>query len=152
MTEGGAVRAREAELEVEFPPKPEFVRMVRQAVSALARLHGADEDVVENVKLAVSEACNTAIAQNALGHEPLVIQAQGGANGLIVDVMETGPLPDHEVSGPPGEIDTDELPFDHALAVPIIRGLVDELTITPREGGGSVLRMRLSLGGEVSPS
>jgi len=152
MTGSGAIRAREAELEVEFPPKPEFVRMVRHAVSALARLHGADEDVVENVKLAVSEACNTAIAQNAAGQDAVLILARSGPNGLVVDVLDAGPVRDHEVSGPPGEIETDELPFDRALAVPIIRGLVDELAISPRDGGGSVLRMRLSLGGELPPS
>jgi hypothetical protein len=48
------------------------------------------------------------------------------------------------VAGPPSEIDTDELPFDRVLSLPIIRGLVDEVAITPLEGQGTSLRMVLS--------
>jgi hypothetical protein len=52
------------------------------------------------------------------------------------------------VAGSPSEIDTEELPFDRVLSLPIIRGLVDEVAITPLEGQGMSLRMVLSVSRE----
>ena len=134
------------ELAIEFPRKPEYVRTVRQAIAALARLHGADEDVVEDIKLAVSEACNTALAPGeGPAGSPVELMAWGGAEGLVVDVLDADATFDHAVAGPPGEISTDELPFERALALPIIRGLASRVAIEPRPGGGAVTRMVLSL-------
>ena len=134
------------ELAVEFPRKPEYVRTVRQAIAALARLHGADEDVVEDIKLAVSEACNTALVPGgeSIG-SPVELMAWGGAEGLVVDLLDADAAFDHAVAGPPDEISTDELPFERALALPIIRGLASTVAIEARSGGGAVTRMVLSL-------
>jgi serine/threonine-protein kinase RsbW len=133
------------ELELEVPRKPEYVRTVRQAVAALARLHGADEGVVEDIKLAVSEACNTVLAtEGAIA--VFELHARGGPDGLVIDVLDRNASFAHEVAGPPGEISTEELPFEQVLALPIIRGLVDEVAISPLEGGGVMMRMRVSLG------
>jgi hypothetical protein len=52
------------------------------------------------------------------------------------------------VAGSPIEIDTEELPFDRVLSLPIIRGLVDEVAISPLEGQGMRLRMVLSVSRE----
>jgi serine/threonine-protein kinase RsbW len=138
------------ELELEVPAKPEFVRTVRHTVGALAVVHGVPEDVVEDVKLAVSEACTTAMeatveaARGAGGEtEPLVVRATADRDRVEVEVLDRGAGPGREVAGHPGDLHTEDLPFGRALSVPLIRGLVDELEISTREGGGSVIRMRL---------
>jgi serine/threonine-protein kinase RsbW len=134
------------ELSIEFPRKPEYVRTVRQAVAALARLHGADEAVVEDIKLAVSEACNTALSPVGEPYASAVeLMAWGGPEGLVVDVLDAEATFDHAVAGPPEEISTEDLPFERALALPIIRGLATQVAIEPRAGGGAVTRMVLSL-------
>jgi len=134
------------ELAIEFPRKPEYVRTVRQAIVALARLHGADEDVVEDIKLAVSEACNTTLVPvEGPGGSAVELMAWAGPEGLTVDVLDADAAFDHAVAGPPGEISTDELPFERALALPIIRGLASRVAIEPRPEGGAVTRMILSL-------
>ena len=136
-----------AELELEFPAKPQYVRMARHTVAALARFRDADDELVEDIKLAVSEACTRAVATNAATPqaEPVRVRALVQDHSLLVDVQDRGPDPERAVSGPPDEIDTGELPFDRALAVPLIRGLVDEVALTPREGGGTSVRMVVSL-------
>jgi serine/threonine-protein kinase RsbW len=137
---------REApELELEFPPKPEFVGVARHAVSALVRLHDVPEDLVQDAKLAVSEACNTAIADEPSGGQPIRLLASAEPDRLILEVIDPGGGVGRAVAGRPTEIDTDELPFDRVLSVPIIRGLVDEVAVTPVEGQGVSLKMVLLL-------
>src|SRR5439155_19274465 len=57
--------AQDSELELEFPPKPESVRMARLTFAALARMRDADDGLVEDTKLAESEACTRAVSANA---------------------------------------------------------------------------------------
>jgi anti-sigma regulatory factor (Ser/Thr protein kinase) len=146
--------AEDSELELEFPPKPEFVRMARLTVAALARMRDADDDLVEDIKLAVSEACTRAVSANAADapEEPVQVQATVRDHALHVEVLDRGPVPERSVSGPPEELDTEDLPFESALAVPLIRGLVDEVGLAPREGGGTRVRMIVSLASEAEPS
>jgi serine/threonine-protein kinase RsbW len=151
MTGPGPDRA-EPELEMEFPRKPEFVRTVRQAVAALARLHGAGDDVVEDIKLAVSEACNTAVRPTGQrGTSPVGLLARGGPEGLVVEMSDTDAKLAHPVAGAPGEISTGDLPFEQALALPIIRGLASEVALAARPEGGVVMRMVLALEPDATP-
>jgi serine/threonine-protein kinase RsbW len=142
----GPDRASDPELELTLPPKPEYVRTVRHTVGALARLHGVPEDLVEDIKLAVSEACNTALNSVAgLDGDPITVRAWGEPQAVVMEVLDRGPGPAREILGDPEELDTGDLPFEQALALPLIRGLVDEVALGPRDGGGSALRMTVSL-------
>lgn len=138
------------EVELEFPPGPEHVRTARHTVGALADLHGFAPDLVDDVKLAVSEACTNAIAANAeaagedRAPEAVLLRAWADERGIEVEVLDRGAGDVREVSGDPEEISTEELPFTRALSLPLIRGLVDELRIVQRDGGGSTLSMRLA--------
>ena len=145
MTEGSV--GSDPELELSLPPKPEYVRTARHTVGALARLHGVPEDVVEDIKLAVSEACNTALFALAdlPTAEPITVRAWGEPEAMVLEILDRGTGPTREILGDPEELDTADLPFEKALALPLIRGLVDELALGPREGGGSSLRMTVSL-------
>jgi serine/threonine-protein kinase RsbW len=145
MTGPGSERA-EPELEIEFPRKPEYVRTVRQAVAVLARLHGADDGAVEDIKLAVSEACNTAVSSvGEPGDSPVELLARGGAEGLVIELVDADAKLAHPVAGPSGDISTEDLPFEQAMALPIIRGLASEVALAARPEGGVVMRMALSL-------
>jgi serine/threonine-protein kinase RsbW len=136
-------------LELELPAKPVYVRTARHAVGALARLHDLPDDLVEDIKLAVSEACTTAVAA-AEGLEDgadapvhVIVSAEQGR--VIIDVADPRGRAPREVSGSPAEIDTEDLPFDRLLSLPIIRGLVDEVAITSQPAGGIRMRMVVSL-------
>ena len=142
-TNGGPV----PELEIEVPAKPIFARTARHAVGALARLHEVPEDVLEDIKLAVSEACNTALASTD-GADPaegaIRVSVWTEGDRVLIDVVDPRGKLGREVSGAPGDIDTEDLPFDRLLALPIIRGLVDEVSITAEDGGGIRIRMSVA--------
>lgn len=149
MTTGSRPSA-DPELELDLPSKPEYVRTARHTVGALARLHGLPEDMVEDIKLAVSEACTTALtaSQDTSAELPITVRAWHDTDSMVLEVLDRGPGPTKEVLGDPDELDTGDLPFETALALPLIRGLVDEVAVSPREGGGSSLRMTVSFQAE----
>jgi anti-sigma regulatory factor (Ser/Thr protein kinase) len=147
MTAGATNGGPIPELEIEFPAKPIFARTARHAVGALARLHDAPEDLFEDIKLAVSEACNTALASaegGDTGEGPIRVSVWAEGDRVLIDVVDPRGKPGREVSGAPADIDTEDLPFDRRLALPIIRGLVDEVSITAEGGGGTRIRMSVS--------
>jgi serine/threonine-protein kinase RsbW len=152
MMPGGNDAQDVPELELEFPPKPEFVGTARHAVSALIRLRELPDDLVQDVKLAVSEACTTAIADGPGEGLPIRLFASAEIDRVVVEIIDPGTGVKRAVEGPPTEIDTEELPFDRVLSLPIIRGLVDEVAITPVDGGGMSLRMVLSVRPEAGGS
>jgi serine/threonine-protein kinase RsbW len=145
MMPGGNGAQDVPELELEFPPKPEFVGTARHAVAALIRLRDLPEDLLQDVKLAVSEACTTAITDGPGEGLPVRLFASVEPDRVVLEMIDPGNGVERAVEGPPTEIDTDELPFDRVLSLPIIRGLVDEVAITPLEGKGMSLRMVLSV-------
>jgi anti-sigma regulatory factor (Ser/Thr protein kinase) len=150
MTAPGDERAGPVpDLELEFPRKPEFVRLARHAVGALARLHESRDDVVDDIRLAVSEACTTAVG---LGGPPsgtgaLILRATADRTRMTVELVDPDSTALREVAGPPSDLDTEDLPFERALALPVIRGLVDDLAVTPHQGRGATLRMVISTEG-----
>lgn len=139
------------DLELEFPSKPEYIRTARHAAAALAMAEAFPEHLVDDLKLVVSEACTEAVAANAAAEEPasvrLVISTEGGK--LTAEVLDLAPP-----AGPSAEgiadrwgaarFDVEEESFDTDLSLPLIRGLVDELDVTPLEHGGTRLRMVIS--------
>ena len=158
MTGPGADGGPVPGLELEVPPKPAFVRTARHAVAALARLHAAPEDLIEDIKLAVSEACNTAVARaegsRGSAIESLRVVAAVADGRIVIEVFDPNGKVAREVTGSPADIDTEDLPFDRILALPIVRGLVDEVSITP-EPRGARMRMVVSLGhpaGDAPPT
>lgn len=78
---------------LDVAPDPAYVRVARLVAVSLARLHGVGEEVVEDVRLAVGEACGRAVAaqSRALIDDPVVVDFEGGA-GLTVTVSDTVPL------------------------------------------------------------
>ncbi len=141
------------ELELAFPPRPEYVRMARHTVAALARLYDLADDVVEDLKLAVSEACTNAVSVNAKsGGEAVRIMAAVADGVFIVEVLDAGPGMDPLLLAQESEYDSEEFTFERGLSLPLIRGLVDQLEVFPREPRGSVVRMRLAVAPGAAPA
>jgi serine/threonine-protein kinase RsbW len=107
-------------------------------------MHDVPEGVVDDLKLAVSEACTNAVAVNAATGEHVRVVAAVDDGFLRLDVLDAGPGIDPALLERDPELDSEEFTFERGLSLPVIRGLVDELEILPREPRGSVLRMRLS--------
>jgi serine/threonine-protein kinase RsbW len=145
--------ARVPDIEVEVPPRPEYVGVVRHLMGAVARLGQHSPEFVENTKLAGSEACTNAVMLNGRSGatERISVRALLDEDRLQIEVADRG-----QPAGGGGPLVTDPTPtptsgFEGGLSLPLLEGLVDELTIDPREGGGNFVRMTLIRDVEVEP-
>jgi anti-sigma regulatory factor (Ser/Thr protein kinase) len=144
----------EPELELSFPPKPEYVRTARHTVAAVARLHDVPDEVVDDLKLAVSEACTNAVSthRSAGVDEPVKVVAWVGDGIFDVRVMDRGPGLDPRLLTAEPELSSGEFSFEKGLSLPLITGLMDDVEVLPREDGpGSVLRMMVAFGPPMEP-
>jgi len=131
-------------IELEIPARAEFVALARLVVSALAASDSnlADERI-DDLKLAVSEACTNAIeAHGAAGSdERVLVRCRTNDESIEVcvedrgDGFDPGGLPDH-----PPVTDPDRLKFERGLGIPLIRALVDEVEFNPT-GQGTAVRL-----------
>ena len=108
-------------VELDLPARADYVRVVRMVVAALAAAtRDLDDDRIDDLRLAVSEACTLAIGAG----DRLRVVAREEPDALVVDVHER-----------PDDVEADELAFA------IISALVDEVSAI--DGG---LRLRVACG------
>src|SRR5512146_1875256 len=98
--EGYAVR-------LSIPAKPEYISLGRLALTGLSRLRSFPEDVLADLKLALTEACTNSVRHAYDGGEGMVeILYELHADRLVVEVTDTGEGFEHEEAEPE---DSDEL-------------------------------------------
>jgi serine/threonine-protein kinase RsbW len=126
-------------VELEIPARPEFVALARLVVSAMASTDAVlTDDQVDDLKIAVSEACTNAIeAHDAIAtEERVLLRCWSDDHGLLVTIEDRGggfdpsTLPDH-----PPPTDPERLKFERGLGIPLIRALVDEVEISSSSAG-----------------
>jgi hypothetical protein len=100
---------------------PALVRTVRLVAAAVARRASRDEEFVEEVRLAVGEACALMVAADQDSTEPVVIRLS--TNGrLRVDVASATP--------PPGKRAND---LDGVEPWALLRGLIEDFSMDSDE-------------------
>lgn len=129
-------------VELRIPSKAEWVAVARLAVAAVAnRLHFSIEEI-EDVKLAVAEACTNCI-QHASGSDQIEIMCETQANGLTVRVRDFG------IGTAPEEIQSRRIsePRVGGLGVFLIRSLMDtvEYDVHPERGTNLVMTKKVSV-------
>jgi serine/threonine-protein kinase RsbW len=119
-----------------IPAKAEYVLLGRLALSGITRMRPPSDETLNDLKLAVTEACTNSVrhaySQNG-GTVDILYELH--ADRLVVEVSDDG-------TGfePAGIEDAGEL-SEGGLGIAIIRALVDEFEISERAGGhGSRLR------------
>ena len=75
-------------IQIEIPPRPEYVGVVRLALASLARKAGFDEERVDELRIAVSEACTSAVmaATEAEITTPVSVSWSEEGDRVIVEV------------------------------------------------------------------
>ena len=139
-------------VELEIPARAEFVALARLVVSAIAASDStlADERI-DDLKLAVSEACTNAIeAHGAISTDERVLLRCSADGGTVeVSIQDRGrgfdpaQLPDH-----PPVTDPDRLKFERGLGIPLIRALVDEVEFSSSDQGTAVRLLMRPAGGQ----
>jgi len=129
-------------LELEIPARPEFVALVRLVVSSVASSRRVlAEERIDDVKLAVSEACTNAIEAHSdvETDDHVVVRLFEGDDRLdvVIDDRGTGFDPESLPEHPP-VTDPERLNFERGLGIPLIRTLVDEVDFDSGDDGTSV--------------
>jgi serine/threonine-protein kinase RsbW len=120
-----------------IPAKPEYITLVRLALSGLSRLRPLSEEVLGDLKLAVTEACTNSVRHGYRDGEGTVeILYELQPDRFVVEVSDDGP--GFEASGDrPLEEDLAE----GGLGIAIIKAVSDEFEAGERsDGHGSKLR------------
>ena len=127
-----------ATVELRIPPQPVHVRTARLVGVAAARRTRLPDDLVDELRLAVGEACSRAVAlhsQQGLDG-PVVVRISDDEDRLVVEVNDLGPPPG-SIDGPVHELLRDS-PGDPNVALAFLAGLVEDVEVTSQEGGTSV--------------
>ena len=142
-----------ATVELSFSALPAHVRTARLVAAAVARRSGVDEAVLDEVRLAVGEACSRAVHlhRRHCPERPVQVTLIDDAEAFRVIVTDEAPSTD-AVDGldVPGlddlarsaDLDLDTVPPGVGLAV--ITSLVDDVSVEPADrpdGNGLVVRM-----------
>ena len=130
------------QVELSIPARPDFLALARQVVVAVARTDEAfDEERLDDVRLAVSEACSNAIrAHSAIGSEAQVrISCRLGRGCIEIEVADEGRGfdPDGIPAVPPAG-DPERLRFESGLGIPLIQRFADQTEIRSSPSGTRV--------------
>ncbi len=122
-----------------IPAKPEYITLSRLALTGLARVRPLTEDVLADLKLALTEACSNSVRHaydGGDGHVEISFELRD--DRLVVEVADDGA--GFEPEGAGRELGGDEL-AEGGLGIAIIRSIADEVEIGGgADGRGSRLR------------
>lgn len=133
-----------ATVRLSFSPEPAHVRTARLVGVAVARRAGVAEDLLDEVRQAVGEACSRAVALHQRhGIRSLISVEMTDSSGFSVRVVDRAP-PDSTVpTGPllsPDGLSEEAVAFGMGLA--LLTGLVDDLEVRRApDGEGTEVRM-----------
>lgn len=127
-----------AEVELNIPSRPEYVGVARLAILGVASRMRFSYDEVEDIRLAVGEACTRSIDRLNGGAEgqPINLRCLIDANRLTIEVRSV------ISKTPPIAAEPDNLDAEKGLSDVLIRILMDEVETEERADEGMyVLRM-----------
>ena len=144
-----------ATVEMSFTPLPAHVRTARLVATAVARRSGVDEALLDEVRLAVGEACSRAVEahQEHCPAEPVRVALTGTDGRFEVVVTDTAVQDADAAAGPGGEnggadAASGERPAAAAkpgrravpaeLGLAVIEGLADDVEIARTKAGLSI--------------
>jgi serine/threonine-protein kinase RsbW len=138
-----------ATVEVTFTPLPAHVRTARLVATAVARRSGVDEALLDEVRLAVGEACSRAVEAHRrhCPAEPVKIEMTDQGERFVVVVSDQAPTSSASTGAGTGAnghgvatlvqgADDTGIPAGFGLAV--ISGLADDVHVSSTSSGVSV--------------
>jgi anti-sigma regulatory factor (Ser/Thr protein kinase) len=140
-----------------FSPDPAYVRTIRLVAAAVARRAGVADELLDEVRLAIGEACTRAVAMHRRhGLADLIDVAMSDGGRFVVRVTDRGPA--DRAQADPGEttgaiigqvmVETghapavDEDAVTAGVGLALLNGLVQDLVVgAAPDGTGTEVRM-----------
>ncbi|MEW9122914.1 MAG: ATP-binding protein [Thermotaleaceae bacterium] len=133
-------------LSISIPSKPEYVSVVRLTASAIASRMGFSIEEIEDIKVAVAEACTNAIVHGVcnsdtnfninflIDESKIYIQIEDQGSGFYCEAVEDPDLTS---------------PKEGGLGIFIIKSLMDEVEVESKIGKGTTIKMTKYLGDDI---
>ena len=122
-----------ATVELLFSALPEHVRTARLVAAAVARRAGVDEAVLDEVRLAVGEACTRAVGLHRSNgiEQPVFVRLTEDEKKFSIEVGDGIPAGAGTGSG-------DDADDESRMGLAVISGLVDDVEVTTSPDGGTI--------------
>ena len=127
-------------IKMEITANPAYVSIIRLTTSGIANKVGFCMDDIEDLKVAVSEACTNAIKHSSDDRFTIIYTMI--ENGLTIDIIDNGNGYDTSSINEP---DIENLK-ESGMGLFIIEALMDEVSIESQEGKGTSIKMTKYLG------
>ena len=127
-------------INLSLPSKPEYVSVARLTASYLANQMGFDIEAIEDIKLAVGEACNNVVLHS--GSDSIYhLELKNLVDSLVIEVSDDGKGFKQESYNEPILENLQE----NGLGLFIIKSLMDDVEIMTNEGRGTKIIMKKAI-------
>jgi serine/threonine-protein kinase RsbW len=125
----------DTDVKLTLPARPENVSVIRHVLGAFAEALRLPDELVEDLRLAVTEACTNVVRHaypgGQAGPVQISIQPLGEAVSVVVSDQGRGIGASSDTTGP-------------GLGLPLIAAIADKVDLQPVPGGGSRVSMTFS--------
>jgi len=122
---------------IKLPSKAEYVSIARLAASVISNTVGFDIEEIDDIKVAVGEACNNAVLHGHSEEEVYEINFRLSDEKIHIEVKDNGIGFDEEKYEEP---DLNNLK-GNGLGIYIMKSLMDEVDILPNGEEGTTLKL-----------
>ena len=130
-------------IKMEISSNPEYVGIIRLTTSGIANKVGFCLEDIEDLKVAISEACTNAIKHSL--DDRFIIIFNILENGLTIEIIDEGQGYDISSVSQPSLDNLQE----SGMGLFIIQSLMDDVTIESKEGKGTTIKMTKYLGVDI---
>lgn len=130
-------------IKMEISSNPDYIGVIRLTTSGIANKVGFSIDDIEDIKVAVSEACTNALKHS--GDKTFHIIFTILENGIEIEIRDSGKGYNVDSIEKPDLLN----PKENGLGLFIIKTLMDEVIIESENNIGTIVRMTKYLGVDI---
>ncbi len=123
-------------VELKIPRRPEYLRVVRLLVSGYVSRFPAPVDMVEDIKVAVSEACNCSMRDT----DPACAEGRLDISCFVEDDKLCFEIRDENATSAP-----DSSSDEASLGLLLIRTLMEDVEVRSEQNSGVVISMKKTI-------
>jgi len=124
-------------IRMSIPTKSEYVSIARLTSSVIASKIGFNIEEIEDIKVAVGEACNNVVIHSKDGFSTFDLEFFAEKESLTIKVIDNGSGFSYDEYKEPNLLE----PKENGLGIFIMKSLMDDLEIESKIGEGTLIKM-----------